>query len=109
MHCAGLISENLKLQGLNSQGCSVLQKIAPNIASEEVNHKIKEIVYSEVYEIQYTEVQYLSYLCKAADMLKLADRSEAIADVNKLAKHIFERNREVFSFTTTTTTTTTTI
>ncbi len=95
MHIAGLISENLKLQGLYTHGCNVFRQIAPNIENEEINRKMADVLYNEIYEIQYTEVQYLEYLCKAADMFKLGDRLEALPEIFKLSIDIYERNREV--------------
>jgi len=92
LHIAALISENLKYQGLYPSGCIVFRRFAPNIELEELSRKTDDS--NDLNEIQYSETQFLDYLCKAADMFKLGDRLESLPRIYKLATDIYERKKD---------------
>jgi dedicator of cytokinesis protein 9/10/11 len=99
LHIAALVAENLKHQGMYTLGCSVFKKITPNIELEEElnsnNISMKNCdSYNDLNEVQYTQTQLLDYLCKSADMLKLAERYDSLPNIFKFAVAIYETNRD---------------
>lgn len=100
LHIAALVAENLKHQGMYTLGGLVFKKITPNIdLEEELNSTNDTMNKSEAYlndinEEQCTQTQLLDYLCKSADMLKLAERYDSLPNIFKLAVAIYETNRD---------------
>jgi hypothetical protein len=107
LHIAAIVAENLKHQGMYTLGLEVFKRISPNIVLEEELHSkasddphtnesvnADSSLMSDLNEVLYTQGQLLDYLCKSAEMFKLAERFDFLPDIFKLAVAIYEPNRD---------------